>query len=155
MGSTRCWTYLLPLVVLVAAAASAAAAEPVSGRIVFSDSTEQQFLDFKYFDGRESETYIRIEYNNSDRRIPVEKLRSLEVLSYEVEYSNSKGWRIKDVTVKVETTTGAAVTAPVVGTLQMVTIKLSDELTGEQKDQMVLFVRDRKLNIKTIYFDNG
>ncbi|MBW2610412.1 MAG: hypothetical protein JRC68_08740 [Deltaproteobacteria bacterium] len=134
----------------------------VRGTIYYTDDTVLDFYDIEYiFQHLESSghygksKYLVVNYQNSFRTIPFSKLRSLEVIKFEIEGSKPAITRyLHNVTLVVETITGVTFETGRYKTIGECQVKILDELTDEITLQKIWFGKDQRLNIWKIVFDN-
>ncbi len=137
----------LLLVILVP---SVALSKDLSGTIYFKDGTTQSFSSFYHFThGNISPYYgVKVEYNNSIRNIPYDKIKSFKTTAWTKSNHGPK--------VEYEITTRTGITAPGAGDCKYkwtVEVEIFDELTGEKRKQKYELVKDGELTITKVVFD--
>jgi len=142
---------LAVLALLLPCAAWAAA----PGTIHFEDGTTLEFNDITEFPGRNSE--LPVFFENTWRRVPPEKLASIEIVQYR-HGTCDQSYCLKDVVLRVNTKTGFDVTYEYEDSyyVKYLRAELLDKLTGEVVNQLVPFILEkddkRRLNIRKIVF---
>ena len=126
-----------------------------SGKIYFADGKILNFSEIKYLQGKLTETKasfkdgkMRIDYENSIREVPFDKIKSIEVKTWKPNCSTCNS--LFDVYLNIQTKTGVYINNTNHKLLEYVVVFINDKLTGEQVRQKVYFGLSGKKNISKI-----
>ncbi len=126
-----------------------------SGKIYFSNGKTLNFSEINYLQGKLTETKasfkdgkMRIDYENSIREVPFDKIKSIEVKTWKPNCPTCNS--LFDVNLNIQTKSGVYITNTNHTLLEYVIVFINDELTGEQVRQKVYFGSSGKKNINKI-----
>jgi len=91
---------------------------------------------------------MRINYENSVREVPFDKIKSIEIITWKPNCPTCD--QLFDVNLDIQTKTGVYIHDTNHILLEYVNVYINDELTGEQVDQKVFFGANGKKNISKI-----
>ncbi len=95
---------------------------------------------------------FKIIYNNSIRIIPLTDLKYIRIKQYSINSNNSDFQIISNIKLQVETKRKLSFETPY-HELYWISAKISDEFQGENVDEVILFTKENRLNIRMIVFD--
>jgi len=130
------------------------------GKIYFADGKTLNFSEINYIQGKLTEQgtlvytasakdgKMRINYENSVREVPFEKIKLIEISSWKPNCPTCND--LYDVNLNIQTKTGVTINNTNHLLLEYVVVFIDDVLTGEQVSQKVYFGSNGRKNISKI-----